>query len=47
MFLLLHLQMYDRAPQYIIYLGGALGLSAAVIIIGDSTDAAEDYKHRF
>ena len=37
----------DRAPEYIIYVAGSLGLAAFTIIGGDAADAAEDYKHRF
>ena len=41
------LKVLERAPDYIIYLGGSLGLAAFTIIYGDASDAAEDYKHRF
>ncbi|KAI2498866.1 UcrQ family [Fragilaria crotonensis] len=40
-------KVIDRAPEYIIYLGGSLGLAAFAIIGGDAADAAEDYKHRY
>lgn len=39
--------MMDRAPNYIIYLGGSLGLAYAIVVGGDAADAAEDYGHRF
>jgi hypothetical protein len=41
------LQVVDRAPDYIMYLGGSLGLAAFAIIGGDAADAAQDYKHRY
>mmetsp|Transcript_13825 Transcript_13825/g.22906 ORF Transcript_13825/g.22906 Transcript_13825/m.22906 type:complete len:99 (+) Transcript_13825:26-322(+) len=40
-------KLMDRAPQWIMYVGGSLGLSYAIITLGDAADAAEDYKHRF
>jgi hypothetical protein len=39
--------MMDRAPQWIIYVGGSIGLSYAIITLGDAADAAEDFQHRF
>jgi hypothetical protein len=39
--------MMDRAPNYVIYLGGSMGLVYFTITMGDAADAAEDFKHRF
>ena len=39
-------KVVDRAPSYIIWLGGALGLTYGSISLADSLTKAEDYKHR-
>jgi len=40
-------KLLDRAPNYIIYLGGSLGLAYYTVIWGDAADAAEKYEHRY
>jgi hypothetical protein len=39
-------KIIDRAPTYMLTLGGALGLTYGSIAIAESLTAAEDYKHR-
>mmetsp|Transcript_15170 Transcript_15170/g.23111 ORF Transcript_15170/g.23111 Transcript_15170/m.23111 type:complete len:101 (-) Transcript_15170:235-537(-) len=40
-------KVMDRAPNYIIYLGGSLALSYFTIIYCDSYDKAEKKSHRY
>eukprot|EP00543_Licmophora_paradoxa_P009056 CAMPEP_0202445884 /NCGR_PEP_ID=MMETSP1360-20130828/4606_1 /ASSEMBLY_ACC=CAM_ASM_000848 /TAXON_ID=515479 /ORGANISM="Licmophora paradoxa, Strain CCMP2313" /LENGTH=98 /DNA_ID=CAMNT_0049062287 /DNA_START=12 /DNA_END=308 /DNA_ORIENTATION=- len=40
-------KMIDRAPDYIVWLGGSLSIVFATAAWADAADAAEDFSHRY